>query len=260
MSFDLISDLHIHWTIQFNDDFFNPSAPVLAILGDVCDSHQFPAALSLIEKFSEKWDHVLYVLGNHEFYSATLSEEYISRLKIRTGYIGNFHILERDAIAIEDTLFLGCTLWSNMMNNNPNSWLECFSSLNDYQFIRCDKNGKSVNMTPGDSIEWFDKSFRWLEYTLDELTHDKIVVLTHHAPSFQSIARRFKGSFSNGGFANDLDEFIMDRPKIKVWAHGHCHNSSDYNIGSTRIITNPLGYSGELYDKSRSYLPLLVEV
>ena len=46
----------------------------------------------------------------------------------------------------------------------------------------------------------------------------------------------------NGGFASNLSEFIMDRPQIKVWQHGHMHNVSDYMMGETRVVCNPRGY------------------
>jgi hypothetical protein len=40
----------------------------------------------------------------------------------------------------------------------------------------------------------------------------------------------------NGAFASDLSEFIMDRPQIKMWTHGHMHNVSDYMVGDTRVF------------------------
>jgi len=46
----------------------------------------------------------------------------------------------------------------------------------------------------------------------------------------------------NGGFSSDLSEFIMDRPQIKYWQHGHHHNESDYMLGETRVVCNPRGY------------------
>ena len=46
----------------------------------------------------------------------------------------------------------------------------------------------------------------------------------------------------NGAYSSNLDEFIMDRPQIKLWTHGHTHEDFDYMIGSTRIVCNPRGY------------------
>jgi hypothetical protein len=46
----------------------------------------------------------------------------------------------------------------------------------------------------------------------------------------------------NGAYSSDLSEFILDRPQIKVWTHGHTHDKYDYMVGSTRVICNPRGY------------------
>jgi len=41
-----------------------------------------------------------------------------------------------------------------------------------------------------------------------------------------------------------LVDFMLDRPQIKVWTHGHTHDPFDYMIGSIRIVCNPRGYDG----------------
>jgi hypothetical protein len=41
-----------------------------------------------------------------------------------------------------------------------------------------------------------------------------------------------------------MEEFIMDRTQIKVWTHGHTHDTFDYMVGSCRVICNPRGYTG----------------
>jgi hypothetical protein len=46
----------------------------------------------------------------------------------------------------------------------------------------------------------------------------------------------------NGGYSSDLSEFILDHPQIKMWTHGHTHDTFDYMIGSTRVVCNPRGY------------------
>jgi hypothetical protein len=50
--------------------------------------------------------------------------------------------------------------------------------------------------------------------------------------------------YVNGAYSSDLSEFILDRPQIKVWTHGHTHHEFDYMIGSTRIVCQPRGYDG----------------
>jgi hypothetical protein len=58
----------------------------------------------------------------------------------------------------------------------------------------------------------------------------------------------------NGGYSSDLESFIIDRPQIKLWTHGHTHHNFDYMIGSTRIVCNPRGYEG--YENTASEFKL----
>ena len=71
----------------------------------------------------------------------------------------------------------------------------------------------------------------------------KIVVIGHHTPSHTSCHPRYKDDqVMNGGYHSDLSEFILDRPGIKLWTHGHTHEVFDYMIGSCRVVCNPRGY------------------
>lgn len=68
------------------------------------------------------------------------------------------------------------------------------------------------------------------------------MVVGHHAPSHLSVDELYRGQSTNYAYYSDLSEFILDRPQIKLWVHGHTHNKFDYNIGDTRIVCNPRGY------------------
>ena len=70
-----------------------------------------------------------------------------------------------------------------------------------------------------------------------------VVVVGHHTPSHTSCHPRYKDDqIMNGGYHSDLTKFILDRPGIKLWTHGHTHELFDYMIGSTRVVCNPRGY------------------
>ena len=80
---------------------------------------------------------------------------------------------------------------------------------------------------------------------IDDRKDKKIVVVGHHSPSHQSIHVDYaRDTMMNGGYHSNLDEFILDRPQIVLWTHGHTHVPFDYNIGTTRIVCNPRGYAG----------------
>jgi hypothetical protein len=74
---------------------------------------------------------------------------------------------------------------------------------------------------------------------------NKYVVAGHHAPSRRSTHEMYAhDTVMNGGYSSDLDQFIEDRPQIRLWTHGHTHHPFDYMIGETRVVCNPRGYSG----------------
>ncbi|AGO81993.2 Metallophosphatase [Pandoravirus dulcis] len=79
-----------------------------------------------------------------------------------------------------------------------------------------------------------------------------VVVLTHHAPSFKSIHRRYATSLLTCAFVTDLERLM--RPPVALWLHGHTHTASDYEVetcsadGAThtvRVVNNPMGYRQE---------------
>ena len=69
----------------------------------------------------------------------------------------------------------------------------------------------------------------------------KIVVVTHHLPTFAAIEDRHKGSVLNAAYATELGNYIADS-RISAWIYGHSHHTTDLTIGNTRLVSNPLGY------------------
>ena len=67
------------------------------------------------------------------------------------------------------------------------------------------------------------------------------VVVTHHLPSERSVASYFEGDPLNRFFLCEVDDLIR-RAAPALWVHGHTHASIDTQVGSTRIVCNPLGY------------------
>jgi hypothetical protein len=55
---------------------------------------------------------------------------------------------------------------------------------------------------------------------------------------------RFRNDPMSPAFSSDLEALMM-RYQPDLWIHGHTHDSFDYQIGRTRVICNPAGYSYE---------------
>jgi hypothetical protein len=113
--------------------------------------------------------------------------------------------------------------------------------MNDYKVIRIGSNYRKL--TPDDTLKFHKKSKQFLLDTLPMFKNQKVWVLTHHAPSYQSVHPKYRtAGIANGAYASDLDDLILDNPQIKCWSHGHTHESMDYMIGGCRVICNPRGY------------------
>jgi hypothetical protein len=98
--------------------------------------------------------------------------------------------------------------------------------------------------SPTDAVEDHKKMLDYIKlvYT-DTPPWMTTIVVGHHAPSKSSTHPRYKDEeLMNGGYSSDLTEFIIDRPGIKLWTHGHTHEDFDYMIGTCRIVCNPRGY------------------
>jgi hypothetical protein len=71
---------------------------------------------------------------------------------------------------------------------------------------------------------------------------EKVVVFSHHCPTFLNFSEEYKGDVLNEAFATELYDFIA-LSGIAYWGYGHHHNNiPDFCIGNTQLITNQLGY------------------
>jgi len=269
MKIAICSDLHLEFgTISLEN---TENADVLILSGDICvakdlmnkDNNDILDRFgrsetwhTFFQECSDRFPHVLYVMGNHEHYHGDYANT-IGDLRSRLNYLRNLHILDKEQIAIRDTIFIGGTLWTDMNNQDPITLLHMKGMMNDF---RCVKNGNRVTIfkdedgkfhkresrfTPEDAVEDHKEMLSYIRMMVEGKWDQKFVVVGHHAPSKLSTHPRYqKEEIMNGGYSSDLSEFIMDHPQIKLWTHGHTHEEFDYMIGSTRIVCNPRGYDG----------------
>ena len=131
----------------------------------------------------------------------------------------------------------------------------------DYSLIRWrDGAGPAERtLTPDDTVRIHRDSRRWLADRLAQPFDGPRVVVTHHLPSWRSVAPPFLRAASNAAFASDLDGLFGP---MSLWVHGHTHHSFDYRAGPTRVVANPRGYpmkSGD--DENPRFDPaLLVDI
>lgn len=247
MKIKLVSDLHLEFSdINIKND---EGCDVLILAGDIMLAEKVLKPESqlgirfrdFLKRVSFQFPHVVYVAGNHELYGGYWVKSY-DNLRAACGVHNNVHFLERDCIKIDDVTFVGGTLWTNMNKGDPLTLHAVRDMMMDYREIRNDYAGYT-NVKPHDTAIRHRETLDYIKNVVAEKGDEKFVVIGHHSPSFQSVHEQYRSEYlMNGAYHSSLEEFILDRPQIKLWCHGHTHNCFDYLIGETRVVCNPRGY------------------
>ena len=128
----LLSDLHQEFRPYEIEKLPEDKDTVLVLAGDIdvgVDACDF-----IIEQ-SANFAHVLYLLGNHEFYHNDLYR-LADEVRGELADIPNVSFLDNDDVVIGDVRFIGSTLWSDMDDENPHSMFIIERSMNDYKYIK----------------------------------------------------------------------------------------------------------------------------
>lgn len=197
---------------------------------------------SLMEHFSRRFKHVVYVLGNHDVWTASYDLLFDQHKDlIEEKGLDNVHLLDADTEIIDGVVFTGGTLWTNFNNHDPVIMASGPLYMNDYRYMRTNNYKRKV--IPADLYQ--DHVWTMMEIEQALLAHkDKpVVVVSHHAPSHQSIAGRYLREKSlNHFYYTDLEDVMKRHDNLKLWFHGHVHNSNDYTVNNCRVVSNPFGY------------------
>lgn len=280
MRIKLVSDLHLEFSDCFIDN--NDACDVLILSGDIMiaedlhDHLEVPSIYSygsfadlsrkqqrvqrfrdFLKRCSFQFPHVVYVAGNHEFYNGKFHAG-IGYLRDECAKFPNVYFLERDTKVIDDVVFVGGTLWTDMNKGDPLTMHAIKDMMNDFRIIRNDQR-EYAKMSPQDVVLRHRQTLEYFKHVLSENKDKKCVVVGHHSPSFQSVSDAYKHeTLMNGAYHSSLEEFILDRPQIKLWTHGHTHHCFDYMIGETRIVCNPRGYENDGYSEDTGWNPNIV--
>lgn len=248
MRIQIVSDLHL----EFSDINIQntQNADVLILGGDIMvaskvhkpESEYGKRFRDFFKRCSFQFPHVVYIMGNHEFYDSGRWYDSIDNMRAACAVHPNIYMLERDSKQIDDVLFVGGTLWTDMNKFDPLTLHAVQDMMNDYRAIRNDKAGFR-NLKPADTCERHRLTKDYIKMVVSENKDKKIVVVGHHTPSFQSCHEQYKSDYlMNGAYHSDLTDIMLDNPHIKLWTHGHTHHTSDYVVGETRVVCNPRGY------------------
>lgn len=258
----IASDLHLEiWNKSVFQTMLHPVAPVLALAGDVGRPDK-PEYRDFLQYCSKNWRNVFVVAGNHELYnsrhagnwrhmpvtSVDTAEARLKKCAEIANEFPNVHFLNRHREDVDGVAFLGCTLWTDLSHGGAS---EAGRMMNDYRLIAVPgAEGKREPLTPDITNAWHWEDRAWLdgEISACEEVGRPTVVITHHLPTYDLIAAKYKGNPLNPAFASHAEELI--RPPVRAWIAGHTHTSSHrtwhHEDGSVTLgAVNPRGCPGE---------------
>lgn len=263
-----MSDLHL----EFNDiaiPAMEVDYTILAgdifVAGDPVSTNRFRRLVAFL--MTECNSNIIYIPGNHEFYNGRLANcpffsvigdecraidsirdsmagETKAEFICLTEALGCMHIDEKRKVA-----FVGDTLWTDFDRENPMSMyaaqrgMNCFSAIK----FRDQHSEEERTFTPQDALFLHKNHLHRIEQCLEKVSRmddQEIVpiVVTHHAPSFRSVSKKFVGHPLNGAFCSNLD-YHPTMSMARYWVHGHVHSSHKYENGNCTVLCNPRGYT-----------------
>ena len=210
---------------------------------------------NFLKRVSDRFPHVIYIAGNHEFYHGKYPDAY-DYIRNEVANINNLYFLEQEYKRIDDVIFIGGTLWTDMNRRDPLTISACADMMNDYRTIRMPSKGYA-KLRPEVTIRQHNLTVNYIKRILADNPNEKTVVVGHHAPTKLSCKPKYeKDHLLNGAYSSDLSEIMLNNPQIKLWTHGHTHDCFDYTIGTCRVVCNPRGYVG--YEDDPGFNPNLV--
>lgn len=255
---------------------------ILVAAGDIGPVEQAVPWLAALGK------PVVYVMGNHEHYDRAFTETVTVAKTLAAGT--QVHVLEREVVVIQGVRFLGATLWTSFGDWTPSLVQQALFRMNDYRKIRAgnwsesrsnqalsvrlrrkaglpaapapaqeDDGREPPRFHPAIAYAEHVKTVRWLERELARDVPQPVVVVSHHAPTFEALRasgihedllepanwmrRRDDELVRVAAYASPLDDLLRRHSAtIALWAHGHLHHAHDLLVQGVRVLCNPRGY------------------
>jgi DNA repair exonuclease SbcCD nuclease subunit len=262
MKIQVMNDLHIEF--DNGPQLKLPGGQILLLPGDVCVAAYLGKQRTdkLAKKhervcreffFHEcaKYEKVYYIMGNHEHYNGIFDYSAETLREFLEGT--NVTLLDKEFVDLnEQWQLFGGTLWTDYNNQDWFAMHAAKDKMNDHTIIKkmkpvANPYGEMMGrFLPVDAYEEHNKTLEALENGIYDMARiDRpTIVMTHHAPTHQSVMPQYKGDLLNAAYASDLSEQILRLTNIKYWFHGHMHDSFEYMVGECQVKCNPRGYNG----------------
>ncbi|MFB2892638.1 metallophosphoesterase [Aerosakkonemataceae cyanobacterium BLCC-F50] len=233
------SDLHFEFGWIFRPPA-DSDADLMILAGDIITCKDYTP----LSRFLQNWQKlVLYVMGNHEYYTRRpMPEEERKFRQWLSERHPNVTLLLDEAIAVDGVHFFGGTMWTDFDCGNSQAMRTAQQQMNDYYKIY-QPDGQPL--TPAQTIVlheiYKEKLIAWFENDLSGAR----VVISHHAPVMNPNTQYKDSPFWPAFHSLDMLPLI-ESYQPALWVYGHTHECDDQTIGKTRVISNQSGYPNHL--------------
>ena len=140
---------------------------------------------------------IITVAGNHSFYRRAMDAEWTAGRDIAREL--GVTLLENEAAFVGGVRFIGATLWTDFAVHGDRdrgpAMERAAREVNDFRLILLRSRSRERFM-PAHSLELHINSAAAIDELLSQSFDGPTIVLTHHAPSPRSIARRYRATAS----------------------------------------------------------------
>lgn len=250
-----ISDLHNDVSSNNGGESykFEPDArdkdTTLVIPGDIDMVKAKTRYGDFLQQVSEQFKYVVFCSGNHEYWGSNIHSTHrkIGEI-IAERSLDNVFYLNDSSVVLDGVAFVGGTLWTNI--KNPLVEIQVQAGMNDYRRIRTGPDNqpwqRKLRVSDVTMMHYKTRGFMQDEVKKQKAAGNKVVVVSHHAPSFKSVCPKHASDPLNPAYCSELDYWLMEGD-IDYWMHGHIHWHHDYVIGHCRVTCNPRGYFNKKY-------------
>lgn len=239
----VLSDLHLEsahgWDLPAPD--MRPPFDVMIVAGDL---------ITRMER-GVRWlrarikdNPVIYISGNHEGFG---TDWRLTIEKARAAAAGsNVHVLQNESMVLGDVTFAGATLWTdfNLFGDRDHAMGYAAGVMNDYRRIRT--RDYAYRLRPLDTLAANRESRKFFADVISTKKTRTVCAISHHGPAPATAKLGTETDLITAAYVNGEHADFMNG--IDTWIYGHTHETRDFAIGGTRVVTNAKGYGPSYRD------------
>lgn len=232
-TFQIFSDPHIHhkpkgWVVDTQ-----PGIDGILCAGDIDWSLKRGWEYLLRQQEHSQCD-IIFTLGNHDYEEKGIQKT-IDWYRSKVANHQGMFLLERDTLDYKGVYLAGATWWTDMRLHGYSEAFFVAQKVKDLDDVKAIGLGTSGILEQNELAKSFISQ---LNVPADRPS----ILMTHFAMSGKSTPQRYQRDMLAAYFASNHENYFLD---FNFHIHGHIHDASDYIVGDTHVICNPVGLPDE---------------